>query len=91
MFGRSLLTSLAVAVTLILFAATVQAVTIDLVPVGNVGNSGQLAGQGVPGGFGPNRISGAVDYGYHIGTYEVTAGQYTDFLNAVGGVDTYGL
>ena len=30
-------------------------------------------------------------YTYNIGKYEVTAGQYTAFLNAVAGVDTYGL
>jgi formylglycine-generating enzyme required for sulfatase activity len=32
-----------------------------------------------------------VSYEYRIGKYEVTAGQYTAFLNAVGGVDTYAL
>jgi formylglycine-generating enzyme required for sulfatase activity len=34
---------------------------------------------------------GSVGYNYRIGTDEVTAGQYTEFLNKVGGVDTYGL
>ena len=34
---------------------------------------------------------GAVGYTYSIGKYEVTAGQYTEFLNAVAGADTYGL
>ena len=29
------------------------------------------------GGYGPDRICGAVDYTYNIGKYEVTAGQYT--------------
>jgi len=32
-----------------------------------------------------------VDYAYNISTYEVTAGQYTEFLNAVAATDTYGL
>jgi formylglycine-generating enzyme len=32
---------------------------------------------------------GQVNYDYKIGKYEVTAGQYTAFLNAVAGVDTY--
>jgi len=32
-----------------------------------------------------------VAYTYNIGKYEVTAGQYTEFLNKVGGVDTYSL
>ena len=34
---------------------------------------------------------GAVGYTYNIGKYEVTAGQYTEFLNAVAATDTYGL
>ena len=34
---------------------------------------------------------GAVDYEYRIGKYEVTAGQYTEFLNAVAATDTYRL
>ena len=34
---------------------------------------------------------GSVGYVYQIGTYEVTAGQYTVFLNAVAKTDTYGL
>ncbi|MBN1763620.1 MAG: SUMF1/EgtB/PvdO family nonheme iron enzyme, partial [Sedimentisphaerales bacterium] len=34
---------------------------------------------------------GAMDYKYDIGIYEVTAGQYTEFLNAVAATDTYGL
>jgi formylglycine-generating enzyme required for sulfatase activity len=61
-----------------------------MVPVGNPGNAGEWSGASY-GGTGANRLCGAVDYGYSIGKYEVTAGQYTEFLNAVGGVDTYGL
>jgi formylglycine-generating enzyme required for sulfatase activity len=34
---------------------------------------------------------GAVSYSYAIGTFEVTAGQYTAFLNAVARTDPYGL
>ena len=34
---------------------------------------------------------GGVAYTYNIGKYEVTAGQYTEFLNAVAATDTYGL
>ena len=33
----------------------------------------------------------AVSYAYNIGEYEVTAGQYTAFLNAVAKTDTNGL
>ena len=60
------------------------------VTVGNAGNAGEWSGVSY-GGYGPNRICGAVSYEYNIGTYEVTAGQYTAFLNAVAGVDTYAL
>jgi sulfatase modifying factor 1 len=34
---------------------------------------------------------GSVPYEYDMGKYEVTAGQYCEFLNAVAGVDFYGL
>ncbi len=63
-------------------------VVIDTVPVGNPGNAGEWSGAG---GLGGSRICGAVGYTYNIGKYEVTASQYTAFLNAVAGVDTYGL
>jgi sulfatase modifying factor 1 len=63
----------------------VGAVSIDMVTVGNPGNAGDTRH---PSGV-PN--SGAVPYAYRIGKHEVTAGQYTAFLNAVGGVDTYAL
>ena len=81
MFDKFLFLSVAVLMTPLL-AVSAQAVTIDTVPVGNLGNTGdvQLAG-----------TFGAVDYAYNIGTYEVTAGQYTEFLNAVAATDTYGL
>jgi formylglycine-generating enzyme required for sulfatase activity len=84
--------ALTVGGTAILLAAGagVAEITIETVPVGNPGNAGELSGQGA-GGWGPDRICGAVDYGFNIGKYEVTAGQYTEFLNAVGGVDTYRL
>jgi len=67
-----------------------QAVVIDTVTVGNPGNAGELSGSGA-GGYGPDRVCGAVGYSYNIGKYEVTAGQYTDFLNKVAKTDTYGL
>ncbi|HET6427976.1 MAG TPA: PEP-CTERM sorting domain-containing protein, partial [Phycisphaerae bacterium] len=47
--------------------------------MGNVGNTPDSTGYG------------AVDYEYRIGKYEVTAGQYCEFLNAVAKTDTYGL
>ncbi len=60
------------------------------VPVGNPGNAGELSGAGA-GGYGPDRICGAVDYAYNMGKFEVTAEQYTEFLNAVADTDTYAL
>ena len=60
-------------------------VVIDTVTVGNPGNAGELSGAGA-GGYGPDRICGAVDYVYNIGKYEVTNAQYAEFLNAVAGV-----
>ena len=85
--SRAIMKSLlAVAVLLAVAAAAQAAITIDVVPVGNTDNiadtythSGNPAGQG------------AVSYPYNIGKYEVTAGQYAAFLNAVAGVDRYGL
>jgi len=65
-------------------------VVIDTVTVGNPGNDGEWSGEGY-GGSGQDRICGAVGYEYNIGTFEVTAGQYTAFLNAVAATDTYGL
>ena len=39
----------------------------------------------------PYKSYGSVSYPYRIGKYEVTAGQYCEFLNKVAGVDKYGL
>jgi sulfatase modifying factor 1 len=69
------------------------------VTVGDPGNVGELSGAGAggdilgngTGGYGPDRVCGAVAYEYRIGKYEVTAGQYTEFLNKVAGEDTYAL
>ena len=57
--------------------------TMDM-PFLNVGNLGNLDGP-YDGG------KGAVDYAYNIGKFEVTTGQYTEFLNAVAATDTYAL
>ena len=70
--------------------AALAAVNIETVPVGNLGNAGELSGAGA-GGEGPDRVCGAVDYQFSMGKYEVTAGQYCEFLNAVAATDTYGL
>ena len=79
-----------VAVVVCLCGVGAQAVTIDAVTVGNPGNAGEWSGESY-GGYGPDRICGAVGYVYDVGKYEVTAGQYCEFLNAVAATDTYGL
>ena len=78
------------AVICLTVVSVASAVDIKTVPVGNLGNAGEWSGESY-GGYGPDRICGAVAYAYNIGKYEVTAGQYTEFLNAVAKTDTYGL
>ena len=56
-----------------------SAIDIETVSVGNAGNAAD------------STTYGTVSYEYNIGKYEVTAGQYTAFLNAVAATDTYGL
>jgi formylglycine-generating enzyme required for sulfatase activity len=80
---RSATSTAVVLPVLALLAATLSshasAVTIPTVPMGNAGNSNDNTG------------FGSVSYAYRIGTYEVTVGQYTAFLNAVASTDTYGV
>ena len=79
------LTRLSLLLAAFLLPATLQeahAVTIDMVTVGNPGNANDPATGGIYGG---------VAYDYQIGKYDVTIGQYTDFLNAVAATDTYSL
>jgi formylglycine-generating enzyme required for sulfatase activity len=82
MFGKAMVRGV-LAVALVCCAVVAQAVNIDLVPVGNPGNAGDTR-YGTPG-------YGAVGYAYNMGKYEVTAAQYTEFLNAKAATDTYGL
>ena len=79
MFETFLFRSTVAMAAIVFLAVAVHAVTIDTVPVGNLGNSNDTHGYGF------------VSYNYNIGKYEVTAAQYTEFLNKVAGVDTYGL
>lgn len=68
------------AIALLCLGSMAQAtVNIEAVAVGNVSNAPDDTGYG------------SVGYKYNIGKYEVTAGQYTAFLNAVAATDTYGL
>ena len=79
-------TWVSVCVVVGLLVGTAGAVVVATVQVGDVGNAADTyAHSSNPAG------QGAVSYTYNIGTYEVTAGQYAEFLNKVGGVDTYGL
>jgi len=80
----------AAVVSVALASAASAAVNIVTVLVGDPGNAGEVSGAGA-GGSGPSRICGAVAYSYNIGKYEVTAGQYTAFLNSMAKTDTYGL
>lgn len=74
----------------LLLPTTASAVTIETVDIGNPSNPGEWSGSSY-GGEGENRYCGSVSYEYRIGKYEVTAGQYTEFLNAVAADDKYGL
>jgi len=78
MDGRERL-ALAVGLVLALCVAA-QAVTIEWVTVGDASNNPDDTGYGT------------VDHDYRIGKYEVTCGQYREFLNAKAAVgDPYGL
>ena len=72
---------LAAAVVLACAAGVQAEVVIETVAVGNPGNVDDTHGDGY----------GGVSYFYNVGKYEVTAGQYTEFLNAVARTDSYGL
>ena len=91
--GRTMKTRWIVGLTVVFAVTSVgMAVSIDYVTVGNAGNTGELSGVGAGGSKGTDRICGAVDYEYNIGKYEVTNGQYREFLNAKAAVgDPYGL
>jgi len=69
-----------ISIVVCLFISSIaSAVTIDWVSVGNAGNANDDTGYG------------SVSEEYRIGTYEVTTGQYTEFLNAVVTTDAHGL
>ena len=80
---RKVLGSFGLLVATFVFTTSAQAVTIDMVTVGNLGNAPDTRYNGIS--------VGSVANAYQIGKYEVTAGQYTEFLNAVAKDDPNGL
>jgi len=85
-FRRRAIDAAALLSVLTVLVADARAVTIDWVPVGNPGNPADttVRSDGTSG-------YGSVAYNYAIGKYDVTIGQYTEFLNAVAKTDTHGL
>ena len=65
------------------FTTTMDMPFMDVRNPGNAGDT-EIMNDGTTG-------YGSVDYVYRMGKFEVTAGQYTEFLNAVAATDTYGL
>jgi formylglycine-generating enzyme required for sulfatase activity len=74
------LSILSILFLLLTTSVAAQSIAIDMVPVGNLYNAPDATDYG------------EVDYSYQIGKCEITAGQYTAFLNSVARTsDTYGL
>ncbi len=69
-----------VSVLAVFFVVAAHAVTIDTVTIGNPNNAADTTT-----GY------GSVAEMYAIGKYEITSGQYCEFLNAVAHTDNYGL
>ena len=85
--SRTLLTALALVAWGVVAAQAQPSVMIETVPIGNPGNAGE---QSRLSSSDPT-VYGGVPHPFAIGKFEVTAGQYTAFLNAVASTDTYGL
>ncbi|MHB8969776.1 MAG: formylglycine-generating enzyme family protein [Pirellulaceae bacterium] len=85
---RRMIVGMAMMVLAAMTASEVRAainISLDFVTVGNAGNMSDVDHDSYGLSY------GRVDYNYQIGKFEVTAGQYTAFLNAVAATDTYGL
>lgn len=88
--ARGMATAAVVAMVMaMVMAACAGAASADVFHMGPVLTSLEFASVGNPGYVGTN--SGSVVYEYNMGKFEVTAGQYSQFLNAVAKADTYGL
>ena len=79
----------AAVLALLVSACQCPAITIETIPVRDVGNPNDPSDGD---NFNPGvQNYGSVSYAFNIGKYEVTVGQYTAFLNAVAKTDTYSL
>ena len=80
-------------VAMLLSAGAAEAVvTLDMVTVGDAGNTETMVVDNGGSFWWPDPTAGAVDYVYEIGTTEVTAGQYVEFMNSnIATVDAYEL
>ncbi len=76
-----------VAAIVAVWASSASAVAIETVTVGDINNLPDTEIMSTDGTSG----YGSVRYGYNIGKFEVTCGQYKDFLNAVAQTDAHGL
>ena len=72
---------LTAAATCALASSATAIIAIDTSYVGDAGNTADST-TGSP---------GAVGYGYHVGTYEVTNSQYVSYLNATGSTNAHGV
>jgi formylglycine-generating enzyme required for sulfatase activity len=75
----------------LLIVSSASAVTMDWTPIGNPGNPTDPDSNSMFCGPNSNQRCGSVAYTYNIGTYEVTNGQYAEFLNAKAASDPLGL
>jgi formylglycine-generating enzyme required for sulfatase activity len=69
----------AMVASLLAFGSPAYGVTIDWVAVEDPGNANDTTGYG------------AVSYAYSVSKYEITYGQFTEFLNAIAKTDTFNL
>jgi formylglycine-generating enzyme required for sulfatase activity len=73
-----LVVSVLLSVANVASATVVQGINIDFVAIGDAGNAGDTRGAASPSG------AGSVAYGYSIGKYEITNGQWDTFVSAAG-------